>query len=73
VAAALSLTAAALVVPAALGSAPPVLCALASMSVVVLAGLLGRLRGRAPSNALVAVAGAAAAAGVALAVVSSRV
>jgi hypothetical protein len=70
VAAALALAGAALVVPSALRSQPPVLCALGCLGAVAVAGLLNRLRRLWP-HPLVAVAGAAAcAAGTALALVA---
>jgi hypothetical protein len=73
VAAALGLAAAALVIPAALHDLAPIACALASIGVVALSGLLARLLRRAPASGLAAAAGVAAAAGTALALLSSRV
>lgn len=72
VAAALALAGASLVIPSALRGQPPVLCALACLGVVVLSGLLARLRDRWP-QLLLAVAGTAAGAtGTMLALLAAR-
>jgi hypothetical protein len=71
-AAALALTAAALTVPAALPDAPPIASVPACVTVVAFSGLLARLRRGAEWSPLTAVAGAAAVAGTALALLSSR-
>ena len=71
-AAALALSAAALTVPAALPDAPPIASALASVAVVAVSGLVARLRRGAEWTPLAAVAGAAAVAGTALALLSGR-
>jgi hypothetical protein len=71
-AAALALTAATLTMPAALPDAPPIASALASVAVVGVSGLLARLRRGAEWTPLGAVAGAAAVAGTALALLSGR-
>ncbi|MGH7723034.1 MAG: hypothetical protein ACRENL_09445 [Candidatus Dormibacteria bacterium] len=72
VAAALALTGAALVLPTALPGPPAIACALASLGVVALSGLLGRLHRQAPSPARAASAATAAAAGTTLALLSGR-
>jgi hypothetical protein len=73
VAAALALAAASLTMPAALRDAPPVACALASIGVVALSGVLARFRGGAPAAALAVAATAAAVTGTTLALLSGRV
>ncbi len=72
VSAALALTGAALVVPEALRDAPPITCALASLGVVAVSGVLARGRDRWTSTALSAAGVAGVLAGTALALLSNR-
>jgi hypothetical protein len=73
VVAALALTGASLVIPAALADAPPIACAAASLGVVALGGAVARLSLRWPSTALTGAGLAAAAGGSVLAFLSNRV
>jgi hypothetical protein len=72
VSAALALAASALVIPAALHDGPPAACAAASLGVVAVSGVLGRLRHRWRVEVLTAVGLAGTLAGTALALLSSR-
>jgi hypothetical protein len=72
VSAALALAAAALLIPAALHDAPPIACAGASLGVVALSGVLGRLRHRWRVAILTAAGVVGALGGTALALLSSR-
>lgn len=72
VSAALALAGAALVLPVALRDAPPVTCAVASLGVVALSGVLGRWRGRWTLAAVTVVGAAGAVGGTALALLSAR-
>jgi hypothetical protein len=69
---ALALAGAALVLPAALHDAPPITCALASLGVVALSGVLGRWRGRWTLKLVTAAGVAGAVAATALALLSAR-
>jgi hypothetical protein len=73
VVAALALTGASLVIPAALADAPPIACAAASLGVVALGGAVARLSLRWSSTALTGAGLAAAAGGSVLAFLSNRV
>ena len=72
VAAALGLAAASLVIPEALRDAPPITCALASLGVVAVSGLLARWRGRWTVIALSTAGITGALAGTSLALLSAR-
>lgn len=72
VAAALALAGASLVLPAALSVEPPVVCGLACVGMVVVSGLLARLRDSWPRPLLTIAGAAACAAGVTLALLAAR-
>jgi hypothetical protein len=72
VSAALALAGAALVIPWALRDAPPITCAVASLGVVAVSGVLARLRDRWTVTALAAAGLLGAVAGTAMALLSNR-
>jgi hypothetical protein len=72
VAAALALAGASLVIPSAMHGEPPVLCALACLGVVVLSGVLARLRDRWPQLVLAVAGTTASATGTMLALLAAR-